>query len=434
MIVGATPENPAPRSASSLADPPVFPELWAEWFDRRLPLWVKSRFSPRESWKGKPFTDEDVRFFTKGILELSELFTEERFRRAPDYLAHPRFRSAYLLYFLPLQAAKFVALFRAHPAPRALARKAALGARRPLELWDLGAGPGTASLAYLLVEIDEARREKRALPEFRLRWVDSSESILADGEALLAALSEGVPELGAGKVELRRETVAWDRPVGAGRTPPDLLLLGNVLNEGMGGPAPVEALRARLAPLLDSVGAGGTLFVEPAARGTAQLLSALRDGALTDSRAAGVWGPCLHAGGCPLLSGRDWCHFSFPAKFPGRWFNAFSRALGSERDWLKLSYLWLASPRGSAPAAVPAEWKRVLTDPMREQRARPKVLLCQPERPLVWEWSGPAPKATRGALVRVNSISVPGAKRAAIAPRAAPPPRSKKPAQRPRKK
>src|SRR5258708_1057160 len=95
-------------------EPIRFPPATPWLIDEFIPSYVKSNYSPRESWKGKPFGKEDVQFFCKGVMELSELFTEERPRQMPAYLQHPKFRSAYLLYFLPLQMAKFITVFQMH--------------------------------------------------------------------------------------------------------------------------------------------------------------------------------------------------------------------------------------------------------------------------------------------------------------------------------
>src|SRR4051812_38508454 len=96
-------KNSKPQSLAPAALNP-FPPAWLWLIDEAIPQLVKDEYSPRESWKGKPFTKEDARFFFKGIHELSELFTEERPKGMPPYFRHPKYRSAYLLYFLPLQA------------------------------------------------------------------------------------------------------------------------------------------------------------------------------------------------------------------------------------------------------------------------------------------------------------------------------------------
>src|SRR5689334_3916352 len=95
---------------------PQFPPAWLWLVDEAIPTWVKKNYSPRDSWRDKPFSQEDAKFFFKGIEELSDLFTEERPKGMIPYFQHPKYRSSYLLYFLPLQAAKFLTLFQFYPA------------------------------------------------------------------------------------------------------------------------------------------------------------------------------------------------------------------------------------------------------------------------------------------------------------------------------
>jgi hypothetical protein len=79
------------------------PAAWGWFFDEIIPAYVKQHYSPNASWKEKPFTRQDAMFFIKGIRELSDRFTEDHESSSEDYFGHPRFRSSYLLYFLPLQ-------------------------------------------------------------------------------------------------------------------------------------------------------------------------------------------------------------------------------------------------------------------------------------------------------------------------------------------
>ncbi|MGK5089949.1 hypothetical protein WDW86_20555, partial [Bdellovibrionota bacterium FG-2] len=134
-----------------------FPEVWCRFIDDTLPGWVKNRYSPNPRWKDKPFSMEDVKFFIPSIRNLSDLFTRQLGRSPGAYFQQARFRSAYLLYFLPLQASKFISLFCQHPE----ALRAALAHGREtnvLRVADLGSGPATASLAFLawLSETPEA--------------------------------------------------------------------------------------------------------------------------------------------------------------------------------------------------------------------------------------------------------------------------------------
>jgi hypothetical protein len=85
---------------------------------------------------------------------------------------------------------------------------------------------------------------------------------------------------------------------------------------------------------------------------------------------------------------RDWCHFSVPAHVPGNWFSEFSKSLGSERQWLKYSYLWFSSQiKGEKRAPVQAaNLRRVVSDPLSQRENGPRtqapdILLCEPETP-----------------------------------------------------
>lgn len=293
-----------------------FPPAWTWFVDETIPVYVKSRYSPRESWKDKPFSREDVSFFSKGVTELSELFTEERPERIPAYFQHPKFRSAYLLYFLPLQMAKFVTLLELHTA----ALEAALEHGRKtgvLRVADLGAGPGTASLA-LLLRLLQTRGD---LPPIELWWFDTQKAILEDGQKLALSLAEQFPKL-RGKVSVKLFVENWwDAPT---KLPDDcsLIFLGHVLNEAKDLPnrfraqarkeldeteeeeSPRPTLESVWSDLLAKSSGGGTLFVEPASRGTSHYLSRLRNRLFENqaipASATSLWGPCPHAETCPL--------------------------------------------------------------------------------------------------------------------------------------
>lgn len=358
---------------------PAFPPAWSWFVDEAVPTWVKSAYSPRESWKDKPFAREDARFFSKGINELSELFTEERSKKIPDYFAHPKYRSSYLLYFLPLQAAKFITLFQLHSG----AMKAALLEARKngvLRVADLGAGPGTASLALLLWLLDPSNDVDFKV---ELHWADLNRSIMEDGRELALKIASHFPKL-RDRVAIEVTTTQWWKLPSQLPGPAELTFVGNVLNESPGGP--LDFRQEKWPELWHSVlakaGGGGLLLVEPAIRRAAQSLSKVRDELFSteviERTPRSLWGPCLHAGACPLAAGRDWCHLSVPARIPGQWFKQFSESLGSERNWLKFSYLWLASPENPAPEPPPA-LRRVVSDPLGSGRGAQEVLICEPD-------------------------------------------------------
>ena len=370
------------RKAEQAASAVTFPSSWIWFFDECLPAWVKDRYSPRESWKGKPFSTEDGKFFLRGVRELSDLFTDARPKNLQDYLAHEKYRSSYLLYFLPLQAAKFVALFQLHAKAidAALARAKKTGT---LRIIDLGAGPATASIALLVLLL--ARKDE--LPE-KIEFVlfDQNSTILKDGEALLRRIGDSFPKT-RGRVTVRLQVGDLWQTVYREKSPVSLAIFGHTVNEYLpmrdGAPDPRPFRH-----LFDVTSAGGgILWAEPAARIPSQTLSQLRDfffsEELVEPDPSRIWGPCLHAGNCPLAGGRDWCHFSIPGKVPGKWFGWFSRGLSKEKEWLKYSYLWITAKDDPNPDRVGPNERLVLTDPLsRDPRAKKEVLICEPDRPL----------------------------------------------------
>ena len=128
-----------------------------------LLAYVKREFyrgTRRANFAERPFIDEDLRFFSKGVSELSELFTSERAELKAGYLNRPELRAAYLLYFLPINFAKGLDV---------------LG-RLPEEFWrrdsyrviDLGCGPGSVSLAFAQLLLE---RNPKAKVEFTLSLI-----------------------------------------------------------------------------------------------------------------------------------------------------------------------------------------------------------------------------------------------------------------------
>lgn len=383
----ASGKNPPSADASS-APGVAFPASWTWFFDDCLPAWVKEHYSPRENWKGKPFSSEDAKFFLRGVRELSDFFTDERPRKLPDYLSHEKYRSSYLLYFLPLQASKFIALFGIHSAAieAGLENARATGTFR---VFDLGAGPGTASIATLLMLLGR-REELPAKIEFVL--FDRNISILKDAEALLTKIAESFPKT-RGRVSVRWVGGDLWKKLLLERDPVSLAVFGHTLNEFLpmrtedGVPSPDPRPFSHLFELTKN--GAGILFVEPAARIPSQTLSKLRnffiEEGLIEADPARIWGPCLHAGHCPLSEGRDWCHFSVPGKVPGKWFSFFSKGLSKEKEWLKYSYLWISAEKSMNSERVGDDERLVISDPLsRDPRAKREVLLCEPEKPRRW--------------------------------------------------
>jgi hypothetical protein len=363
----------------SLTESPEFPATWTRVLDEVIPSFVKMRFSPTESWKKKPFEKEDVNFFSKGLLELSEFFTVEREAgKLPNYFTTARFRSSYFLYFFGLQGAKFLTLFDRYPRAieAALSHAMKTGV---LRIIDVGSGPGTASISLLVHLLDGLRDSKKpamTLPfSIELVWIDHNATILKDGEALLEKVLELYPDL-TGDIRTVLESRSWWKHPKEFQFEASLVLFGNVLNEC---PEDSRIFQLGLAPFLKAPAGGGVLMMEPAFKSASQRLSAIRNELTQADSPLIPWGPCLHTGACPLTEGRDWCHFSVPAKMPGSFFRKFSIKLGGIREWLKFSFLWIASSESKKAATPPKGWVRIISDPLRTPEGLQNQV-CRPDR------------------------------------------------------
>ena len=367
------------------------PSSWSWFIDNALTSFVKKNYSQQENWKDKPFGKQDALFFLKGIRELSDLFTEERSsRKMLNYLDHERFRSSYLLYFLPLQTSKFCTLFSKH----ADAFEASISHGHEtgkLTLIDLGAGPATASIAYLLTILESKKIKLECNIEIHL--VDKAKNTLKDGKHLLELIANQFPKL-QNKVTVVTHAVDCREWVKKNTLKSSLILIGHLLNEG--------GSHDYLLPLLSKAEGGGALFIEPAAKNSSQKLSHLRDMYFKEYEGAPpVWGPCLHQGLCPMSNGRDWCHFSIPAKFESQWFQFFSKGLTKQKEWLKFSYIWFSTQK-QHPEKTEADTKLVLTDLLsKNPKVMSSVLLCDEEHPLRLPLK-PNTKIWRGDLVKVR--------------------------------
>ncbi len=374
-------------SLAALDRSPEFPAIWTEFVDNVLTAVVKKRFSPKPEWKDKPFSKTDVTFFSKGLIELQEELTTDRLTstRTRDYFAHPASRSSYLLFYLPLQAAKFLALFDHHrDALKARIEKSS----GSLRILDLGAGPGTASLAFLAAAQTFIPKGTKV----QLVWLDRRSKIMEDGMALLDAfiLSQNFD------FEVRLEKKYLDLAAISALPASDFILAGHVMNE-LSAKAQDQVVRI-VSETLGRANAPELIVVEPAFRSSAQRLSANRNSWLSNNPSLNIVGPCLHRETCPLTTSRDWCHFSVPAQIPGRWFAEFSKALGGERDWLKFAYVWISPNLRLKKTA--SEVRRVVSDPIQTPDGR-KNLLCAPS--MLESHISEGRGFLRGALFPVNS-------------------------------
>ncbi|MCC7440339.1 MAG: hypothetical protein IT285_01820 [Bdellovibrionales bacterium] len=382
----ATPAPAVPRKPWTSPRGPEFPlpdGLWRRFFDDAAPYYVKKTYLPGRLWRDGSFSQADAAFFRDGIQDLPRAFTGAAGPK-PGYFSSERYRSSYLLYWLPFQAAKFTRLFAIHPPAiaRAWERATAPGGSGELVCVDLGAGPGTASFAWL-TWLKHAFNWPRAAgsPRVRLEWVDQDRDILNDGKALLETFLK-THEIPGDRVTLNLHSKPLQLATAGIEGGDGIILAGNVFNEFPTG----RRFDTRwLLELQAKMRGGGMLILEPAHDTTARTLAGLRadfldSGLWKEPRSRAIWGPCMHAEACPMAEGKDWCHFSAPAGVPGRWFKFFSEYLGSERQWLKFCHLWMSSPSDPRPT-WPNAARRVISDPLPGRIPQEKtVLVCQPER------------------------------------------------------
>ena len=175
------------------------------------------------------------------------------------------------------------------------------------------------------------------------------------------------------------------------------MLFGNVLNESPNDP---KIFLQGLAPFFQSPKGGGVILLEPAFKSASQRVSQIRDELMPSP----LWGPCFHQERCPLATGRDWCHFSVPATLPGKFFKKFSIKLGSVRDWLKFSFIWVAASTDQkivpSNAGKKAKFARVVSDPMKHKGGGLVNQVCVPDR-IAFEPT-PGRKLYRGDVIEWN--------------------------------
>ena len=272
---------------------------------------------------------------TEKIAVLSNLFTRERVGISTRYLDNPALGAGYAAYFLPVNFAKIQILLSELPNDWA--------DRSAISVLDIGAGPGTASLAVLdwlsgrprvnptVLNVTALDHSKSALMEATRLWNNYGPGTLV-GPAKLTTSVEQIETIG------RQDLSQITRK----QAPYDLIIIANCLNELFQDSADSDAQRATLLErVLSVLKPDGTLMVvEPALRSTARALHQVRDRLLAQGLCT-VYSPCLHEKPCPaLIKVDDWCHEE-RAWDPPEWISAFDRDVGLIKDALKFSYVLL---------------------------------------------------------------------------------------------
>ena len=268
------------------------------------------------------------------IARLSKLFTKERSGLSARYLDDPALAAGYAAYFLPVNFAKIQVLL--DELPKDWADKPALS------VLDMGAGPGTASLAVR----DWLRTGNPSRPtSLHVTAIDQSQAALAELARLWTLYGRQMDSV-KDQLHLSTEQLEQFRieacSAVSGQAPFDLIIVANSLNELFHDSSDWLTKRAGfVAQLVSLLKPDGTLMiVEPALRSTARALHQVRD-QLLEHGVCAVYSPCLHEGRCPaLIKAEDWCHEE-RAWEPPAVIAALDKELHFIKDALKFSYLLL---------------------------------------------------------------------------------------------
>jgi ribosomal protein RSM22 (predicted rRNA methylase) len=303
------------------------------------------------------------------VAELSRLFTKEREALGMAYLDDPCLARAYLRYFFPVNLSKIQVLLDELPEDWHNA-----AGNQPLQVLDLGTGPGTGALAVLdwlnqhdpdwlkqltVVAVDvsaDALRQARQLWDAFERQANISDARLILHEGDLARLTSG-----------------WRNDVDQ-RGPYDLIIVANCLNELFGRLHSLKERSGLIGDLLGLLAPHGTLMLlEPALRETSRALHQVRDLILLEKRCT-VYSPCLHEGNCPALTNpNDWCHEE-RAWEPTKSIQRIDHEVGFIKDALKFSYLLLRTDGRTIAERSPHTFRMV--SELRKLKGDTRAWLC----------------------------------------------------------
>lgn len=313
------------------------------------------------------------------VVALSKGLTRDRALLGSRYLDARDVGVAYLLYFVPINAARSQRLLRLalEPFQQRLSEERLQAGGTPTEhvlrVTDLGCGPGTQLLALLTVLIEMQKKVQNSvqmegasapgLPKIRLiyRAVDHSPSALERLASLLKrARKKGLipPSL---TLELSCVRAGLEQKEALPTEKQSLFLMGYSLNEltaqstavdTVGASQVAESYVAELGGWLEPD--GHLLMLEPALQETAFVLQTLRDLLVT-----GGWrvvSPCTHTAPCPLNGPnrppRQWCHQELHWERPPL-IAALDRVTGLDKEHPAFSHL-LLQPAPLADTSSPS--------------------------------------------------------------------------------
>ena len=316
----------------------------------------------------------ETRAISAAVLEMSRNFSELRRFRKNDYFSEARARSAYWSYFAPRNIGRLSFLLDQLESEGHLDEIP----QKPYVV-DLGSGPLVGVAAFAL---------RFAQSDARFLAVDQSRQILSEGRAYFSQFfpREKMPvQIVSGN--LKGSIKKW-----GSRTPADLVIVANVLNE-FGAPKRSMSARINFVEQVQSfVKPGGyLLLVEPAQRVASQGLSLLRD-AWRGGKKMSLKAPCMGLHQCPMgMHKSSWCHTSFNWEQP-EYLTTLMGHIGFEPNPVSLSYLlWQKKKRPRFSSGL-----RLVSQPLKRTSQGAIVLGCNDKNKIIELTHNRLPKLENG--------------------------------------
>lgn len=332
--------------------------------DDVITTYIKKTYTPKK-FRDRPWNKNDIAFFSGGVKRLHRGFTTDVSARRRDYLSFPEARSAYLAYFLPVNAHKAAALFMKY------ARVLSETVRgKNLSIADVGSGPLTMTLGLVMALVQKGW--PKTLEEINIFAIEQNRSIVGEGrEILLAYLKKaGLQQV---KITVQQYSGHINRLRSIGKDC-DWIFFGNILAEFDDRAAQSDFMRKVLGRLAGKKTL--VLAMEPSSKRVSRDLQALRDSLIAEEGIS-IIGPCLHQRQCPLnvTAKADWCHF-YSEWQPTPLIEAFDKVCSLKKQYLSYSYL-IFSASDKNHENFPGNLFVAISNTMRDRRGM-TIIGCGP--------------------------------------------------------
>ena len=305
------------------------------------------------------------------LLSLQRGLTGDRALAGTSYMDDPALLAAYSEYYLEVSCAQ------TH-------RICSMTGLRPRSVLDMGAGPGSVSLAL-------AERGAQSLT-----LVDRSAPALESARQALEQLRRP----GSDPLDVAVICADLESSAAIPSGPFDLVVFGHSLNEIGTGP---DLLPRRLALVRRAAASlepgGGILIIEPATLAASRDTLQLRDVLVADGWL--VRAPCTWAGACPALQAgpSHTCHDESTWDMPPG-VAQLALKLGLDRELIKMTWILVVPPFVVPPLVVSEKSGayRVVSAPMLNKGGRVRYLLCGPAGRFPFSARNGDDAATRGGF------------------------------------